>query len=258
MEHTQIVKSLKINYKETGTGPVFVLLHGWGSSLDVFNQVGLYFQNDFRVIAIDLPGFGKSEAPNEVWGVLDYTDFIEEFFRLKGIENPILAGHSFGGRISIVYASRNPVSKLMLLDSAGIKPKRKLNYYIKVYSYKLVRKTLPFLVGAKKAEEILESYRKKVGSSDYKNASGIIRQIMVKVVNEDLKHLMPKIKAPTLLIWGENDTATPVSDAKIMEKLIPGSGLVVLKNAGHFAFLDKMSEFLIILNSFLKNDKKHN
>lgn len=257
MEHTQVVKSLQINYKESGTGPVFVLLHGWGSNLEVFNQVINHFQNDFRVIAIDLPGFGKSQSPNEVWGVLDYTDFIEEFFRLNGIQNPILAGHSFGGRISIVYASRNPVSKLLLLDSAGIKPKRKLSYYIKVYSYKLVRKTLPFVVGAKKAEEILYSYRKKVGSSDYQNSSGIIRQIMVKVVNEDLKHLMPKIKAPTLLIWGENDTATPVSDGKIMEKLIPGSGLVVLKNAGHFAFLDKMSEFLIILNSFLKNDKQN-
>ncbi|MGZ3873781.1 MAG: alpha/beta fold hydrolase, partial [Mucilaginibacter sp.] len=203
-------------------------------------------------------GMGKSEEPKEAWGVEEYTQFIEEFFRLKNIVNPILAGHSFGGRVSILFASRNPVLKLVLLDSAGIKPQRSLDYYLKVYSYKFVRNTLPVVVGRSKADEILESYRKKSGSSDYKNASVIMRQVLVKTVNQDLKWALPLIKAPTLLIWGENDTATPVSDAKIMEKLIPNAGLVVLKNAGHFSFIEKLSEFLIILNNFLQADKKNN
>lgn len=84
-----------------------------------------------------------------------------------------------------------------------------------------------------------------------------MRQVLVKSVNEDLKGEMPNIKAPTLLVWGENDTATPVSDAKTMEKLIPNAGLVVLKNAGHFAFVEKLGAFLIILNNFLQPDKKN-
>ena len=257
MEQTQVIKGLNINFKETGEGKPVVLLHGWGSNLEAFTRVQQNLESEFHVFSIDLPGFGKSQEPNEVWGVYEYTEFIEEFCRLKNISNPILAGHSYGGRVSIVYASRNPVLKLVLLDSAGIKPHRPLSYYIKIYTYKFVRAVLPYIVGRAKANEIIENYRKQAGSSDYKSASPVMRQVLVKSVNEDLKGEMPKIKAPTLLVWGENDTATPVSDAKAMEKLIPNAGLVVLKNAGHFAFVEKLGEFLIILNNFLQPDKKN-
>ncbi|MDO3644764.1 alpha/beta fold hydrolase [Mucilaginibacter sp. L3T2-6] len=257
MEQTQIIKGLNINYNETGAGKPVVLLHGWGSNLQAFTRIQENLESSFHVISVDLPGFGKSQEPNEVWGVYEYTEFIEEFLSVKNISNPILAGHSYGGRISIVYSSRNPVHKLILLDSAGIKPTRPLSYYIRVYTYKFVRAVLPYLVGRAKANEIIENYRKQAGSSDYKSASPVMRQVLVKSVNEDLKVEMPKIKAPTLLVWGENDTATPVSDAKTMEKLIPNAGLVVLRNAGHFAFVEKLGEFLIILNNFLEPDKKN-
>lgn len=257
MEQTQLVKGLNINFNETGEGKPLVFLHGWGSNLQAFTRIQEYFTPGFHIFAIDLPGMGKSQEPNEVWGVEEYTQFIEEFFRIKNISNPILAGHSYGGRISILYASRNPVLKLILIDSAGIKPSRPLKYYLKVYSYKAAKKALPLLIGRKKAEEIMENYRKKAGSTDYNNASGVMRNILVKSVNEDLKSVMPSIQAPTLLIWGENDTATPVSDGKTMEKLIPNAGLVVLKSAGHFSFVEKLHDFLIILNNFLQADKKN-
>lgn len=257
MEQTQLIQGLTINYKETGAGKPVVLLHGWGSNLEAFTRVQQNLESSFHVISVDLPGFGKSQEPNNVWGVYEYTGFIEEFLRVKNISNPILVGHSYGGRVSIVYSSRNPVHKLILLDSAGIKPTRPLSYYIRVYTYKFVKAVLPYLVGRTKANDIIENYRKQQGSSDYKSASPIMRQVLVKSVNEDLKAEMPKIKAPALLVWGENDTATPVSDAKIMEKLIPNAGLVVLKNAGHFAFVEKLGEFLIILNNFLEPDKKN-
>ncbi|HVW97917.1 MAG TPA: alpha/beta hydrolase [Mucilaginibacter sp.] len=256
MEQTQVIKGLNINFDESGEGKPVVLLHGWGSNLQAFTRVQQDLSANFNVFAIDLPGFGKSQEPNEVWGVEEYTQFIEEFCRVKNIANPILAGHSYGGRVSILFSSRNPVLKLILIDSAGIKPKRPLEYYLKVYSYKTAKKIMPLLMGKAKATEIMENYRKKAGSTDYNNASGIMRQILVKSVNEDLKSVMPSIKAPTLLIWGENDTATPVSDAKTMEKLIPNAGLVILKNAGHFSFVEKLGEFLIILNNFLEPDKK--
>ena len=258
MEQTQLIKGLNINYSESGEGKPVVLLHGWGSNLQAFTRVQQNLETEFHVFAIDLPGFGKSEEPKEVWGVEDYTQFIEEFCRIKNISNPILAGHSYGGRVSILFSSRNPVLKLILIDSAGIKPTRPLSYYIKVYTYKFVRAVLPFIVGRSKANEIIEGYRKKAGSSDYKSASPMMRQVLVKSVNEDLKGVMPQIKTPTLLVWGENDTATPVSDARTMEKLIPNAGLVILKNAGHFSFVEKLHEFLIILNNFLQPDKKNN
>lgn len=249
------IKKLNIRYKKTGKGQPILLLHGWACDLTIFEKVQNELENKFQVYSIDLPGFGESEAPNEIWGVEEYTQFIETFIQTQFIENPILIGHSFGGRISILYASRNNTNKIILVDSAGVKPKRKLKYYLKIYSYKGVKKVVNLVFSKQKANSILETFRKQSGSNDYQNASGIMRNILVKVVNEDLQHVMPKIKVPTLLIWGENDTATPVSDAKIMEKLINDAGLVVLKNSGHYSFLEKLNEFLIITNNFLTTIK---
>ena len=105
-------------------------------------------------------------------------------------------------------------------------------------------------------ENILKFISKRIGSKDYQNVSGVMRKTFVRIVNEDLKNLLPKIKPPTLLIWGENDQATPVSNGKLMERLIPDSGLVILRNAGHFSYLENLDEFLLITENFLKDDIK--
>lgn len=246
------INGLNVNYTVTGEGDDLILLHGWGCSLDIFKAIQQHLSSFFKVYSIDFPGFGKSEEPREVWGVQEYTLMVEQFVKKLEIQNPILLGHSFGGRISIIYSSRNEVNKVILVDSAGIKPKRKLKYYLKVYSFKCVKKLLPLFLNKKKAEEIISNYRGKSGSSDYNSASEQMKKILVKTVNEDLKCYMPKITAPVLLIWGEKDTATPVGDAKIMEKLIKNSGLVVFKGAGHYSFLERPYEFKAVLNSFLK------
>ena len=172
----------------------------------------------------------------------------------EGIESPILVGHSFGGRVSIVYASRNKTRKIILTDAAGVKPKRSLTYYRKVYTYKLLKRLAPIFLGKERAQQMIEKRRAKAGSSDYNNASPRMRAILSKVVNEDLCHLMPKISAPTLLFWGENDTATPLSDAKRMEKLIPDAGLVTVAGAGHYAFLENTPLFLRVVESFLSKE----
>jgi pimeloyl-ACP methyl ester carboxylesterase len=158
--------------------------------------------------------------------------------------------------VSIVYASPNKVRKVVLVDAAGVKPKRSLNYYRKVYTFKLLKRLLPLLVGKTRATEIIEERRAKAGSSDYSQASPMMRAILSKVVNEDLCHLMPKIKAPTLLFWGERDTATPLADAKRMEQLIPDAGLVTVAGAGHFSFLENTPLFLRVVESFLGKEMK--
>jgi len=188
--------------------------------------------------------------------VEEYTQMLEAFIKDENIEAPILIGHSFGGRVSILYASRNKTHKVILVDAAGIKPKRPLKYYLKVYSFKLWKKVLPLVIGKKQAEKTIESYRRKSGSADYNALTGIMRNIMVKVVNEDLKAVLPKIQCPVLLLWGKNDTATPLRDARIMEKLIPDAGLVVFDDAGHYSFLDKPYEFNTVLQNFLQDDIK--
>ena len=110
------------------------------------------------------------------------------------------------------------------------------------------------LYGKEKGETVLNKIRAKKGSSDYSNSTPKMRSILSKVVNEDLKHVMPSIKCPTLLIWGEKDTATPIGDAKIMEKLIPDAGLVSFPNAGHYSFLDNAYQYQAVLRSFLKKE----
>ena len=126
------------------------------------------------------------------------------------------------------------------------------SYYRKVYTFKLIKKLLPLLVGKVRAAEIIERRRAKAGSSDYSQATPMMRAILSKCVNEDLCSHMPKIKAPVLLFWGDMDTATPISDAHKMERLIPDAGLVVAEGAGHFAMLEQAELWRASLISFLK------
>ncbi|MDE5714441.1 MAG: alpha/beta hydrolase [Muribaculaceae bacterium] len=179
---------------------------------------------------------------------------MEDFIKKEGLHTPVLIGHSFGGRIAILLSSRNEIGKIVLVDAAGIKPKRGLRYYWKVYSFKTIKKLLLLVLGNKKGGEIVEKMRGKKGSADYRNSSPMMRAVMSKCVNEDLKHVMPDIKASALLIWGENDTATPLSDAKTMEKLIPDAGLVSFPECGHYSFLDNPFGFRAVMKEFFKKE----
>lgn len=252
------IDGLKIHYHQAGKGKPIVLLHGWGTSLDLFEAMENYLLPNFQVISLDFPGFGKSDEPDEPWDVERYVQFLETFLEKIEIDNPILVGHSFGGRVSIKFASRHSVHKIILIGSAGVKPKRSLNYYVKVYSYKALKNVLKLPILNKYKDQIMEAYRGKAGSSDYQKASRVMQQTLSKVVNEDLQHHMPHIKAPTLLIWGKNDTATPLADGKRMEQLIPGAGLVALDNAGHYVFLELQNRVHRIMDSFLEEDKGAN
>ena len=242
----------RIHYEDCGEGHPILLLHGWGCNTTTFNAIRPFLEARFRVLTFDFAGFGQSEEPREVWGVEEYTRSVEAIAQHEGVESPILIGHSFGGRVAIVYASRNKVQKVMLVDAAGVKPKRSLNYYRKVYTFKLIKKLLPLLVGKVRAAEIIERRRAKAGSSDYSQATPMMRAILSKCVNEDLCAVMPKIQAPVLLFWGDKDTATPLSDAHTMERLIPDAGLVVAQGAGHFAMLEQAELWRASLLSFLK------
>lgn len=256
MDKTITYSDIRLHYTVEGVGQPLFLLHGWGCTGEIFNQIKPFLAQSFRVITVDFAGFGKSEEPTSVWGVEEYTRSIEAIAKSEEAVNPILVGHSFGGRVSIVYASRNRTHKVILVDAAGVKPKRGFTYYRKVYSFKLLKRLAPILLGKKRATELIEKRRAKAGSSDYNAASPIMRAILSKCVNEDLCHLMHKIKAPTLLFWGEKDSATPLSDAKRMEKLIPDAGLVTVAGAGHYSFLENMPLFVRVLESFLAKEMK--
>ncbi len=254
MEKIIEYNGVKMTYNIEGQGSPIILMHGWGCNSSTVASIAAIAAEKHLVYNIDFPGFGKSTEPLTTWGVEEYTTIIEHLASVESINSPILIGHSFGGRVALLFASRNQVSKVVLIDAAGVKPKRPLSYYYKVYSFKILKRIAPIFLGKKKAEEIINRQRARRGSADYNAASPTMQRILSKVVNEDLCSVMPRIKAPTLLMWGENDTATPISDAKKMSKLIPDAGLVSFTNAGHYCFLDQPAHFATVLRNFINNN----
>ncbi len=252
------INTLRVHYHVSGAGHDLLLLHGWGTDLSAFAPVHSHLETSFRVYALDFPGFGQSDPPPTAWGTQEYADFVRQFLKELRMTNPVVIGHSFGGRIAIRLASAEAIPQMILVDSAGIRPHRNWKYVLKVALYKSIKSVVTTLpVVNTYSEPILERFRKMSGSKDYQQASGVMRKTFINVVNEDLRHLLPHIQAPTLLIWGEHDQATPVNDGKLMEQLIPDAGLVVLKHAGHYSYLDRLHDFLVITDNFLQRAKNN-
>ncbi len=250
-----VVCGIRSSYIDVGSGDTVVMLHGWGSKKELFNNIIEAVSEKYRVLAPDFPGFGETDEPPVVWSVDNFVNWTVEFIRMMGLKKVILLGHSFGGRVIIKMASLTDlpfeIEKIILTGSAGIMPKRSLSYKIKVGSYKLAKKL--FLLPPVKAifPNALEKMQKKKGSADYASASPIMRGCLVKVVNEDLKDYLSKMCQSTLLIWGTADDATPIADGELMEKLIPDAGLVRLNGAGHYSWLNDPYTFIAVVKSFL-------
>lgn len=252
-------KGLRVEYLEEGEGPLVVLLHGWGSNKELYGDLIRTLAVKYHVVAPDFPGAGRSEEPPEAWTVDDYCDFVEAFtlevLSQGGNRKVIMAGHSHGGRvlIKLLGARKLPfeVTKLILIDSAGLIPEKTPEQLRKIKRYKRGKKFLSLPPVKLLFPHALEKLQSKSGSEDYRMASPVMRRTMVNVVNEDVGVYLDKIKAETLLVWGDKDTATPISDGKYMESRIPGSGLAVLPGAGHFSFLDNRNQFLAVMRSFL-------
>lgn len=251
------INDWNINYEVMGEGNPVILLHGWLATLETMRPIANNLCQNFKVYLVDIVGFGKSDLPEHPLKTDDFGDFLKDFIEKLEIKNPILIGHSNGGRMIINAVGRGIVSpkKVVLFDSAGIKPKRSFGYYLKVGFYKTGKFILNLLPNTKEIKEFKEKLRSKVGSSDYKASANVLKETMKIILNEDLSHLLPKISVPTLLFWGSLDTATPISDGRKMEKLIPDCGLIEYAGSTHFSYLENINNVNSVLNEFFKNDK---
>ena len=247
------VMGLRVNYEVKGQGDTVLLLHGWASSLQPYRALMEQLSAKYRVIAVDFPGMGGSEEPKEPWDVDGFADFTVAFLEQFDVQKISLVGHSYGGRVIIKLANRVlpfAIDKIVLIDSAGIKPPASKKKSSRQRVYKMGKWFLSLKPVAKLFPTALEKLRVKFGSADYAAASPMMRQCLVKAVNEDLTHLLPGIKAPTLLVWGDRDTATPLRDGQQMEKAIPGAGLAVIPGTGHFSFVENPYLFGRIMASY--------
>ena len=251
------VDDYNICYKITGEGDeTVVILQGWGTDLGVYDSVASSINEKYRVVQFDLPGFGGSDEPREAWNVDAFADFFCKFMEALEIRKAILIGHSYGGRVIIKLAARESlpfeIDRIVLIDSAGVLPKRSFSQKMKIRRYKILKKILNLKLVYFLFPELIDDWRSRQGSADYRNATPMMRNCLVMAVNEDLTPLLPKIKQETLLIWGDKDTATPIGDAKIMDEMIPNSGLAVIPGTGHFSFLEQPVIFRNIMRAYFQ------
>ena len=238
------VNDVDVNYVNYGNKEkdTVVYLHGWGQNIAMMKPIADPFSDDFNIVIIDLPGFGESSEPTYIWTLYDYVDCVKQILDSLNVEEPTLVGHSFGGKISLLYASIHPVKKLVLLASPFKKEITKDSLKLKTL------KALKKVPGINK----LEGFAKKhIGSTDYKNASETMRKIMVEHVNLDLTNEVKKIKCPTLLVWGTADEAVPVDRAYELEELINDAGVVIYENCTHYAYLERLNQTINVLWNFL-------
>lgn len=251
------INGITINYETAGQGAPLLLLHGWGGRIGSMQPIANGLMDIRTVTNIDFPGFGESTPPPQPWSVTEYTDCLIAFMEKAGIQKADIVAHSFGGRVTLLLASTRPdlVGRIIITGGAGLKPRRSLKYYIRVYTYKLGKFMLRhgwMTALAKLFGVDLKKKSQNAGSEDYRSLSGVMKGTFVRVVNQDLRYCLPKIKSSTLLIWGENDMDAPLWMGKIMEKEIPDAGLVVFEGRGHFAYLEEIGRFVKIARAFLE------
>lgn len=237
------INDVFLNYQRYGNdkGIPLVFLHGWGQNIDMMKPLGDKFIKDFDIIIFDLPGFGNSSEPPLFWSCYDYVSCIHDALEEFGVSNPIIVGHSFGGKLGLIYASKYSVKKLVCLASPFCKEITKVSFKSKVLK---TMKKIPYI------NKLEEFAKKHMGSTDYRNASGVMRDILVGHVNLDIKEDVKKIKCPTLLIWGTLDEAVSIERAYELEKLIKDAGLVVYEGCTHYAYLERLGQTINVLKSF--------
>ncbi len=231
-----------------GQGHRVLLLHGWGADAGSWSPVtNDLLRRGCEVLALDFPGFGKSDLPPRPWGVPDYARNLRELLLQTGFHPTDVIAHSFGGRVAIVLAATWPemVRRMMLVASAGIRMQSPRVRLIRALT-RTIRAVFSLPGLSLFRGRVQEALNRRFASSDYLQA-GALRPTFSKVVGQDLREYAARIKAPTLLVWGELDTETPLAQARVLESLIPDSGLVVFPGAGHFCHLERFPRFSIIM-----------
>lgn len=250
----QEFKSLgaSFSYYETGEGsPVVIWAHGWGQSHKGFLPLIAPFERRARHIALDFPGFGDSPAPPTDWGTEHYADAVAAWIKEQNFGRVLWIGHSFGVRIGLQIAARHPeiIQKMTFIAGAGLKRKRspikKAYFYCRIKLFKLLKRLVP-------EGDFKTKLMAKFGSADYKNA-GPMKNIFIRVVNEDLTPQAQAVQCPVTLVYGKEDTETPPEFGERFSRLIKSSELFLLDGQDHYSVLgDGRHQVIKILDSFFK------
>lgn len=228
----------------TGDGPPLLLLHGWGRNRH--DLLGLSAGR--AAMAPDLPGFGASPAPPAGWGAREYADHLARACAQSGAGPFVVVGHSFGGRVAVHLAAAHPEHVLGVV-LIGVPLIRRRDQGTPPLGYRIVR----FLARRKLIpQRVLEEQRRRRGSADYNAATGVMREVFVRVVNEDYREQLQAIGVPVALCWGAEDSAAPLAQAREAAQHIGDlRRFEVVAGAGHFVHRDAPDRVGAVIDELL-------
>jgi pimeloyl-ACP methyl ester carboxylesterase len=246
-----VVDSLLVSYEVRGTGKLLVLLHGWGDSAKGFQNLQAALAKKYKVLAVDLPGFGGTEAPISVWGLDEYAQFVAHFLDKVGEKKPLaIIGHSNGGGIAVRGLAKEwlHTDKLVLLASAGIRGTQKGRIgAIKVMTK--IGKTLTMPLPKSMKRRLRQKVYAAVGSDML--VAEHLQETFKRVVSDDVRDDAARLTVPTLLLYGEQDQDAPVWYGEAFHQAIDGSTLEVL-SGGHFIHLEQPERVVRAIEGFLE------
>lgn len=222
-----------------GAGLPLVMLHGWGHTHASLIPLGELLSPFVRPYLVDLPGFGRSAAPDTVWSAEDYARALSDHLEAHGIREFYLFGHSFGGKVALCLAKNHPkkVKKLVLAASAGLRPRRTLANRVRILSILYAGKGVKWWDRLRGSSYFETTFIPKFGSADYRSA-GSMRSILIKSVHEDYTPILSEVEVDTLLLWGEKDTETPLEIGQRFAQGLPRAKLISFAHHGHLLFED--------------------
>jgi len=247
-------EGIDLYYEKYGSGKEeLVILPGWGDTRKSWSYIINLLADYYTIYILDYPGFGNTLFPDFDLDIYFYSKMIKAWLNSLNLERPTLLGHSFGGRILITLTGYYHYSypKIILMNAAGVKPKKTLRGIFKKYSYKLWMKVsgiLPKSIREKFKKYLFEHF----ASRDYKSLLPKMRKTFQNIVSEDLSCYLENILSQTLILWGENDDSTPVKDAYLMRKKIKNSKLYVFQNTNHFTYLEKPVDTIELIAGFIE------
>jgi pimeloyl-ACP methyl ester carboxylesterase len=254
--HLRSINGLQAGVCVVGEGRPVLALHGWGGNILSFWPVAERLApRGYQVHLLDLPGFGQSQRPPQAWSIADYMRFVTAYLDDSHLDRVAVLGHSFGGRIGLVMAAEHPehVNKMVLADSAGLRTPLSTKQRARNLFARLARNTLDRLGLDTWRNRLQESYNRRYASEDYLTA-GPLRDTFLQVIKEDLAAFARRVQAPTVLIWGDRDSDTPLWQGRKLEQLIPDAGLIIFQGAGHFAYLERLDDYIRIVDHFLSSE----
>ena len=249
------IKGVRVRERVVGEGAPLLMAHGWGASIDLLQPLALPLSRlGYQCLMFDLPGFGESDEPEQAFTIFDYASFCIDYLDHHNLKSVNFFGHSLGGRIGLILAAEHSqrIKKMALSNSAGIREKPATLKRFRLQAYHKFRHGLESIGAAGAAARLRRLYINRYGSPDYRNASPVMRQTLIQVVNENLLPFAARVSVPTILVWGDADQDTPLWMGRKLEETIPDAALIVHEGAGHYAYLDFPDKTTAIMHALFR------